>query len=251
MKYISVKEGKMLPGLRLVLVKGMPSPWSLAARAVFDLKGIEYAPVAQYVGRENAELMAWSGHSNAPVVAYNDERLLHTPESIILLAERLNPRPALIPTDGKSRAFMFGLLRELVGENSLAWYRRIAAMGSSGQIDGREGMAHKYGFSNEQLQIADQSCANCLTLLSQTLSAQLKEGSEYMIGKSVTALDLYAAIFLTIMIKPVKNDHIPLSEMFFKIYGVTSAPIDTAFDKVLSDYRVRILDQYVNTPMAY
>ncbi len=251
MKYVSVDEAKTLSGLRLVLVKAMPSPWSLAARAIFDIKNIEYTAAAQYVGQENPELMAWSGHSNAPVVAYNDERLIHTPESIILLAERLNPKPQLIPTDSAQRAWMFGLLREIVGENSLAWFRRIAAFGMSGNADPAEGMNHKYGYRDDQFEIADQACANVLKLISNTLKDQHTSGSEYLVGDSLTAVDIYAAIFLAIMVKPEDNGLIPLPEMLFKIYGQSCEAIDSAFDNALNDYRKRILEQHVNTPMEY
>lgn len=251
MEYISVDEARALSGLRLVLVKAMPSPWSLAARAIFDLKGIEYTAAAQYVGQENPELLAWSGHSNAPVVAYNDERLIHTPESIILLAERINPQPQLVPVDAAQRAWMFGLLREVVGENSLAWYRRIAAFGLSGSADPKEGMTHKYGYRDDQFEIADQACTDVLKLISNTLKDQLAKGSQYLVGDSLTALDIYAAIFLAIMVKPEDNGLIPLPEMLFEIYGQPSELIDTVFDDCLNDYRKKILERHVNTPMEY
>lgn len=251
MDYISVEEAKTLSGLRLVLVKAMPSPWSLAARALFDIKSIEYTVAAQYVGQDNPELMAWSGQRNAPVVAYNDERLIHTPESIILLAERLNPGPVLVPVDPVQRAWMFGLLREIVGENSLAWFRRIAAMGLSGNADPNQGMNHKYGYRDDQFQLADQACAEILKLISKTLKDQLTRGSQFLVGNSLTALDIYAAIFLAIMVQPEDNGLIPLPEMLFKVYGQPCEAIDAAFDDNLNEYRKRILMQHVTTPMEY
>ena len=248
---MSVDDIKKLSGLRLVLVKALPSPWSLATRAIFDIKNIEYVIAAQDVGQDNPELLAWSGQSNAPVVAYNDERLIHTPESIILLAERLNPKPQLIPVDLSQRAWMFGLLREIVGENSLAWFRRITAMGSSSHVNQNTNMNHKYGYHIDQFQIANQECASVLKLISKTLTDQQIKSSQFLVGDGLTALDIYAAIFLSIMIKPEDNGLIPLPEMLFDLYGQSCEAIDTAFDDNLKSYRKRILEQYVNTPMEY
>ena len=30
------------PGLRIVLVKGLPSPWGQAAKTIFEIKGLDY-----------------------------------------------------------------------------------------------------------------------------------------------------------------------------------------------------------------
>lgn len=94
---------------------------------------------AQHAGQKNHALMAWSGQNSAPIAAFNDKRLLTTAESIILLAERLGPDPKLVTISAGERAWMFGLLRELLGEDSLAWYRRIAGTGMSGNADPKAG----------------------------------------------------------------------------------------------------------------
>jgi len=72
-EYVEPSLARTLPGLRLALTVGVPAPPSLSARSIFDLRGVEYIPVAQMPAVENAELKDWTGHRNAPVALYNDE----------------------------------------------------------------------------------------------------------------------------------------------------------------------------------
>ena len=57
MEYISVEEARTRPGLRLVLTRGVPGPWSEAAKAVFRLRDVDYVPVEQIAGGPNTELV--------------------------------------------------------------------------------------------------------------------------------------------------------------------------------------------------
>ncbi len=66
MDYKTPAEARELPGLRIALTAGLPAPWSMAARFMFDVKGLAYTPVEQLAGEANEELVAWTGHRNAP-----------------------------------------------------------------------------------------------------------------------------------------------------------------------------------------
>ena len=55
MKFKSIPEIVSDPGLRIVIVRDFPSPWSQAARAIFEHKGLEYSVGAQTPGGENEE----------------------------------------------------------------------------------------------------------------------------------------------------------------------------------------------------
>ena len=66
MDYLTVEEAKSQPGLRLVLTRGFPGPWSEVAKAVFRHHGLEFAAVEQIGGRRNEALVDWTGHRNAP-----------------------------------------------------------------------------------------------------------------------------------------------------------------------------------------
>ena len=95
MEYVSPADAQPMSGLRLALTCHVPGPYSMSAKAVFDLKGVPYVPVAQIGGDENAELKAWTGHRNAPVAVYDDEAPRAGWLEILNLAERLGSGPAL------------------------------------------------------------------------------------------------------------------------------------------------------------
>ena len=103
------------PGLRIVLVRGVPSPWSQAAKAIFEIKGLPYVAAPLEVAGANAEIAAWSGQNSAPVVAWQGEPPINRWLDILLLAERLEPAPALLPADPLQRALAIGLGHEMLG----------------------------------------------------------------------------------------------------------------------------------------
>ena len=75
--------------MRLVLTEGVPGPWGESAKALFDLKGVPYHPVAQKGGAANEELVTWTGHRNAPIAILDDEPPRASWLEILFLAERL------------------------------------------------------------------------------------------------------------------------------------------------------------------
>ena len=73
MEYVTVEEARALPGLRLVLTRGVPGPWSEAAKALFRLRNVAYVPVQQLAGDANSDLVEWTRHRNAPIALYENE----------------------------------------------------------------------------------------------------------------------------------------------------------------------------------
>jgi hypothetical protein len=57
------------PGLRIVLVKGMPSPWGQAAKTIFEIKGLDYVAAPWLPAEPNADIVASGGEASAPIVA--------------------------------------------------------------------------------------------------------------------------------------------------------------------------------------
>ncbi len=57
LQYRSFEEIVAHPGLRIVLVKGVPSPWGQAAKTIFEIKGLEYvaAPASDIRTRKAAQ----------------------------------------------------------------------------------------------------------------------------------------------------------------------------------------------------
>lgn len=124
MEYKTVAEARNLDGLRVTLTTGVPAPWSESAKAVLKVKNIPYVPVLQKAAAANEELVAWTGHRNAPTVMYRDEPARVTWLDILNLAERLQPDPPLVPEDMEDRIVMTGLMNELAGEGGMLWNSR-------------------------------------------------------------------------------------------------------------------------------
>ena len=94
-RYISITEAKSAPGLRLACLRGVPSPWTEAAKGIFHVKGLACQYAAQAKDEPDGALAAWAGDVGIPVVAYENEKLRTGWAEILLLAERLKPEPAL------------------------------------------------------------------------------------------------------------------------------------------------------------
>ena len=136
-------------GLRIVLVRGVPSPWSQAAKTIFEIKGLDYVAAPLDVGAANEEIAAWSGQNSGPVVAWRDGPPLNRWLDILLLAERLAPTPALLPADPLQRALAIGLGHEILGEGGIAWNRRLQMFSMAVKAGAGARMApliEKYGF---------------------------------------------------------------------------------------------------------
>ena len=97
MDYVKPAAAQEMDGLRLALTAHAPAPYSLSARAILDHHGVAYVPVLQVGGGGNEELVAWTGHRNAPVAVYNDEApprgLAGDPESRRTARRRTFPDP--------------------------------------------------------------------------------------------------------------------------------------------------------------
>lgn len=254
MNYLSIEQARKAKGLRIVSTVGAPNPWCLAARYVFEHKDLPYQLVAHEMGSDNPALAEWSGQSSAPVVAYNDERLLTSYESIILLAERLSSHNALLPKDPTLRVQLFGLLRELCGEQSFAWNRRLMILHMSNDLESTEyyqQLCIKYGYTTEQAEQAESKACEVITLFKQQLHHQQTVGSRFLIGDSLTALDIYAAVFFSIMIKPLPHERIPMPPMLRHCWEAPTPALEKLVDETLLGYRQFIVEQHLNLPMRF
>ena len=206
-EYLDVAEARKRSGLRLVLSIGVPGPWGEAAKGVFQVKKIRFSKVRQLPGVPNEELKDWTGHENAPIAIYNDERPRTSWTELLFLAERLSPDPPLIPAATRERALMFGLSHELCGELGLAWCRRLMMIHQiqSKVSEGSPGyaiattLASRYGYDAKTAEAAPQRIAQILALLSAQLNEQRAHGSAYLIADRLSALDVHWATFCAIL----------------------------------------------------
>lgn len=252
MDYLSIQQAREADGLRIVCTAGAPNPWCLSARYLFEYKKLPHLIAAQKVGSDNQELIDWSGQNSAPLVAYNDERLLVNSDSIILLAERLAPTPSVIPADPVLRTQMFGLIRELSGEQGFAWSRRLSVLHLASQhnpSDYMQQLCFKYGYSEALAQGAEARACEIVKLFCDQLKNQQQQGSAFLIGDSLTALDIYAAVFFSIMLNPLGDQDIPMPPGIRAGWEMPVAALDAASDDILFEHRQMMFDHHLKLPM--
>ncbi len=254
MEYKTVAEAKDVPGLRLALTVGGPAPWSMAAKSILHVKKIPYIPVAQHGGQANEELMAWTGHRNAPVAMYNKEPARTGWYEILLLAERLAPTPSLLPQSVEERALMIGLSNELCGEEGFTWQARHIMFDSVIKAQGdafkQNPMVQAYSYSPQNAAAAPGKMIPILQALSARLQKQQSAGSRYFIGNQLTALDLYWAN-MSQVVDPYPPDKNPMPEFFRQIWAPVRPAVGSALDPILIAHRDYIFAQHLTLPLDF
>ena len=240
-------------GLRLVLVRGVPSPWSQAAKAILEIKRLPYLAAPLDVGAANAEIAAWSGQNSAPVVAWGTEPPINRWLDILLLAERLAPEPALLPTDPLQRALAIGLGHEMLGERGIAWNRRLqmfagaAASGNAGRL---APLIDKYGFDAVDAAAAGGRIAATLRALAAQLAAQEARGVPFLAGEALSAADIWWVATANIL-APLPAAQCPMREASRVGFTASDPAIETALDPALLAHRDRIFKAHFRDPMEF
>jgi glutathione S-transferase len=251
--YVSVEEAVKRPGVRMVVVGGVPSPWGEAAKWILHIKGIEWAAVR--LAYDSELLKEWAGERSGPVLVYDNERPRAGWAEILLLAERLAPVPALIPADPAERAVMFGLAHEICGEAGLGWSRRLqlihAGLNNAGGFPQpvAKYLAKKYGYSPAGGAAAGARAADLLAMLSARLKAQAQAGSPYYVGAAPTAVDIYSATF-TAMFDPLPPEQCRMDATMRAALASRDAKIEAALDPILFEHRDMIYEKYLELPLA-
>jgi hypothetical protein len=252
LQYRSFKEIVSHPGLRIVLVQGMPSPWGQAAKTIFEIKGLDYVAAPWLAGEPNDEIVAWGGEASAPIVAWASEKRLHRWIDILYLAERLSPRPSLIPADATQRALMIGLSHEICGEMGIGWNRRLQlfapALSSGKAPAGVSRMGGKYGYNENDAKAAGERTAASLKALTAQLKSQHARGQHYFIGDALSALDIYWTAFSNLL-DPLPKEQCPMPDAYRPGFVVTDPVIKSALDPLLLEHRSEIFQKYFRNPM--
>lgn len=251
--YLPPSEIISNPGLRLVLARGVPSPWSQAAKAILEIKGLPYVAAPLEVAGANVEIAAWSGQNSAPVVAWQDETPLNRWLDILLLAERLAPEPALLPADPLQRALAIGLGHEMLGERGIAWNRRLqmfagaAASGNAGRLAPLIG---KYGFDARDAAQAGGRIAATLRALAAQLKAQQARGVPWFVGEALGAVDIQWVTVANIL-APLPAAQCPMREASRAGFTASDPAILAALDPVLLAHRDRVFKAHFRDPMEF
>ncbi len=247
MKYVDINEAIKADGLRIVIVKAMPSAWGIAAKAMIDFKALDYLCAHQIPMSDNPELLAWSGTNSAPVVAWNDEPPLNRWDDILLLLDRLQPEPRVVPENPAERIEVFGIGHEICGERGFGWNRRLGLMRvPEGEEPGP--FAQKYNYRREEAALANTRVIAFMRELAARLTRQKERGSDFLVGQAVTAADFYWAAFSNfVAIQP--QDVCPINPAARPMFENTPAEITAAIDPILIEHRDRIMRNYYKLPL--
>lgn len=251
---VSLSAARALPGLRLVVLQGLPSPWSQAAKAILRVKRIPYTLVHRTESDPPGALEAWTGQASFPAAMYEDERPRTGWAEILLLAERLRPEPALVPADPERRAFLFGLCHELCGEMGLAWCRRLEMVATGMRRTPPDPIAvwlgGKYGYSPESAALAPGRVRDVLGLLGELLAESRARGGSHLLGAELSALDLYWATFCNI-VSPLPPELLPMPEAWRPLFTSPDPGVHEQLAKTgLLAHRDRIYRDHLELPVA-
>ncbi len=254
-RYVSITQATTAPGLRMACLRGVPSPWTEAARGIFHVKGLACQYAAQSKEEPDGALTKWAGDVGIPVVAYENEKLRTGWAEILLLAERLQAEPALIPAGAEDRATLFGLAHEICGEMGFGWaYRLLMIQQSLGHSDeSQDGstfpanvaayLASKYGFNPTHARVAKARVIGVLQMLSERIA-----GRRYLIGSSLTALDIYWATFANLIL-PLPDAELPAVPMIRAAYTCRDDAILGAVSGELRALQRRVYETHLELPV--
>ena len=251
--YISLDDAIAKKGLRMVVVGGVPSPWGEAAKGIFHIKNIDWAAVRLVYDDER--LMAWAGQRSGPVAVHDDEPPRAGWKEILLLAERLAPTPALLPSDPAARALVLELSDMICGEGGLAWTRRLqlvhlgqqAGTGFAGRVGAYLGK--KYGYTPDAGTAAADRVVRLLGQLTARLKAQHAAGSRYYVGDALTAVDVYGATALALF-RPLPHAQCAMDPTTRASLETRDDATDAALDPVLFAHRDMMYAGHLELPLS-
>lgn len=252
-QYASVEDAIKRPGLRMVVVGDVPSPWGEASKGIFHIKGIEWVAVRLLYDSE--PLKEWAGERSGPVAIYDNERPRSRWDDILLLAERLAPSPSLLPRDPAERALMFGLAHEICGEGGLGWSRRLqlihAGLRNAGGFPERVSkyLGRKYGYTPEIGAAAGARAAELVRMLVARLQAQQRAGSRYYVGNALTAVDVYSATF-TALFGSLPPEQCNMDAGTRAAFEARDAQTEAALDPILFAHRDMMYATHLELPLS-
>ncbi len=235
----------------MACLRGVPSPWTEAAKGIFHVKGLHCVYGARGADEPVSAIADWAGNSEVPVVAYENEKLRTGWAEILILAERLAPEPALIPAAASDRADLFGLAHEICGEMGLGWsYRLVMVQASLGHGEQKgfspaigNFLGRKYGLNPSHARVAKQRVIDVLCMLSQRIA-----GRRYFIGDSLSAVDIYWATFAN-LITPLSVEDLPFEGPFRDAYTCVDPDILGAITPALREHQHNVYRQHLELPV--
>lgn len=249
--YVSVEEARAMSGLRVAFTRGVPGAWSVAIKAILDIKGIDYIAVTQEPGGANEALKAWTGQTSAPVAVYNDDRARPHWSEMLALAEQLKPEPRLVPVDEEDRITMMGLCHEICSEDGLGWnVRLLLCSGERGPPldEGSKALGRKYR-SPVATEHARQRVRAIIGALAARLDRQAARGSRYFMGDRLTAADIYWVAFSNLC-SAMTADMCEMPDYYPGLGLLLESHLGSPLPKILLEHRDYVARNHFHLPIA-
>ncbi|MEM9842314.1 MAG: hypothetical protein AAF767_06680 [Pseudomonadota bacterium] len=248
-EYISVEAAITAPGLRMVVVSNVPSPWGEAAKGILHMKRIPWQAV-RLVYNDPA-FDAWAKDQSGPIAIYEDEAPRGGWREILELAERLSPSPSLMADDADA---MLTLCQNLLGEHGLGWARRLqlvdAGLTGTGGFPERVAkyIGQKYGHTEAKGAASGVRVRDLLRQMVAQLDAQKHVGSRYYFGDSPTAADIYSATLMA-MFAPLPEADCQMNPATRQAFLTLDQATQDALDPILLGHRDHMYDVHLERPL--
>ena len=253
-EFISLDEAAaMTSGTRVTFIPGIPAMYSEALKNICYVKGIPLIRALhpmmgtdKETGEDRqARLYELTSQTSLPTMLHDDERPRNVWIEQLALAERIGAAgtPMLIPEDFEQRVEVMGLCAVILAEDGIVWNMRILNDSPLGR---------KYGYSEAASAAAPRKIAEVLRLIDRRLEAQQNRGLRYLVGDSVTAVDVYWATF-SMMAVPAPPEIMPLTQQnkgmlkFFAANGQRPEIADALSPRIAA-HQQYILTTYCETP---
>jgi glutathione S-transferase len=255
-EFVDVATARSAPGVRIVVSGLVPSPWSEAAKGLFRIANIPVVAVRRT--RDAAEVTAWTGIDNVPVVLHGVEPARTGWAAITTLAARLAGPDVVIPEELGARIDAMGLLHEIAGEDGIGWNARLAMIDAALTSDGQRGfpapvahyLAKRYGHSAEAAARGRVRIERQLHALHDRLRARHAAGHAYLGGPRVSALDVYLATFLTPLAKITEADCPQLEPALRQAFGTAHEAFGALVPDELWAHRTMMFERHLAWPIA-
>ena len=253
-KFVTLDEAAaMKTGTRVTFIPGMPALYAEALKNICDAKGVTLIRALHPMmgvdketgANRQARLYELTSQTSLPTMFHNEERPRNVWIEQLTLAERIGAAdsPKLIPDNFEQRAEVLGLCAIILGEDGLVWNMRILSDSP---------LAQKYGYSEAASAAAPQRVAEVIKLIDGRLAAQEQKGSNYLIGETVTAADVYwATMSMCILVPP--PEIMPVTQQnkgmlkYFAMNGQIPIVAEALTERIANHQRY-ILNTYCQTP---
>ena len=233
----------------MTVVGVVPSPWSEAAKGIFRIAKLPVAAVRTMPG--DREVPAWTGVDNAPVVMHDKEPPRTSWAAIVGLVARLAPG-AILPIDPASRAEAMGLLDLIAGEDGLGWNGRLAMIHAGLTTQGARGfapqvagfLARRYGYTPAGFEGVRARVESQLAVLARHLGA-----NAYLGGDRPSAVDVYAATFLTPLVAIAEADCPKMSAPLRQGFRSAAEDLGPLVPAPLFELRARMFERHLAWPL--